>query len=140
MAAYTYDDRDPRTSISYPGPAAAVKVDVIYSVAPQSKVLTDVENVGTPALADLDDIYINPLIDFIMYRAFSKDPNTAPTPIRLSATTTPTCSSWVKRPRLMPTWSSARPKDSPATGQVSSMAECGSVTVPVAVTNGITRR
>ena len=29
---------------------------------------------GTPALAaDLDDIYINPLIDFIMYRAFSKD-------------------------------------------------------------------
>lgn len=73
VAAYTYDDRDPKNFYLYPGPAAAVKVDVIYSVAPQSKVLTDVENVGTPALADLDDIYINPLIDFIMYRAFSKD-------------------------------------------------------------------
>ena len=73
VAAYTYDDRDPKNFYLYPGPAAAVKVDVIYSVAPQSKVLADVENVGTPALADLDDIYINPLIDFIMYRAFSKD-------------------------------------------------------------------
>ena len=40
--------------------AAAVKVDVIYSVAPQSKVLTDVENVGTPALADLDVDALSP--------------------------------------------------------------------------------
>ena len=76
---YTYDDRDPKNFYLCPGPAAAVKVDVIYSVAPQSKVLADVENVGTPALADLDDIYINPLIDFIMYRAFSRTQSTAPT-------------------------------------------------------------
>ena len=46
---------------------------MVYSVAPTTKVLTDVENVSTPAVADLDDIYINPLIDFILYRAFSKD-------------------------------------------------------------------
>lgn len=73
VAAYTYDERDPKTFYLYPGPAAAHSIDVVYSVAPTTKVLTDVENVSTPAVADLDDIYINPLIDFILYRAFSKD-------------------------------------------------------------------
>lgn len=70
---YTYEERDPKTFYLHPGPAAAVKVDVIYSVAPQSKVLADVESAGNPALADLDDIYINPIIDFMLYRCFSKD-------------------------------------------------------------------
>lgn len=70
---YTYEERDPKTFYLHPGPAAGVKVDVIYSVAPQSKQLADVENLSTPALADLDDIYINPIIDFMLYRCFSKD-------------------------------------------------------------------
>lgn len=70
---YTYEERDPKTFYLHPGPAAAVKVDVIYSVAPQSKVLADVDNAQSPALADLDDIYINPIIDFMLYRCFSKD-------------------------------------------------------------------
>lgn len=70
---YCYEERDPKTFYLHPGPAAAVKVDVIYSVAPQSKQLADVENASTPAMADLDDIYINPIIDFMLYRCFSKD-------------------------------------------------------------------
>lgn len=73
VSAFTYDERDPKVFFLYPGPAAAVKVDVVYSVAPQSKTLAEVEDENTPAIADLDDIYINPLIDFIMYRAFLKD-------------------------------------------------------------------
>lgn len=70
---YTYEERDPKTFYLHPGPAAAVKVDVIYSVAPQSKALAEVESAQSPALADLDDIYINPIIDFMLYRCFSKD-------------------------------------------------------------------
>ncbi|MNR41654.1 hypothetical protein D3C85_1600680 [compost metagenome] len=31
------------------------------------------DSAQTPALADLDDIYINPIIDFMLYRCFSKD-------------------------------------------------------------------
>ena len=73
VSAFTYDERDPKVFFLYPGPAANVKVDVVYSVAPQSKALDEVESVDSPAIADLDDIYINPLIDFIMYRAFLKD-------------------------------------------------------------------
>jgi len=73
VTAYAYDDRDPKNFYLYPGPAANVSIDIVYSVAPQSKTLTEVESTESPAVADLDDIYINPLIDFILYRAFSKD-------------------------------------------------------------------
>ena len=71
--AFVYDERDPKTFYLYPGCVAGTKVDLVYSVAPQDHALADVENTTTPAVCDLDDIYINPLIDFIMYRAFSKD-------------------------------------------------------------------
>ena len=76
--------------------------------------LADVENMGTPALADLDDI-INPLVDFIAVPGLLEGLNTAPTQSGCPATTTPTCSSWVKRPRLMPAWNSARPGILPVT-------------------------
>lgn len=72
-AAYTYDDRDPKVFYLYPGVIAAAKINLVYSVAPQAKTLTQVNDAGSPAIADLDDIYINPIIDFILYRAYSKD-------------------------------------------------------------------
>lgn len=70
VAAYTYDERDPKTFYLYPGPSSLHKIEIVYSVAPQSKTLDEVEG---DAVADLDDIYTNPMIDFILYRAFSKD-------------------------------------------------------------------
>ena len=73
ISAFTYDDRDPTTFFLYPGPAADVKVDAVFSAVPQSKTLAEVEDANAPATSDLDEIYINPLIDFIMYRAFLKD-------------------------------------------------------------------
>lgn len=72
-SAYTYDDRDPKIFYLYPGVAAASKINLVYSVAPQAKTLAQVNDVASPAIADLDDIYINPIIDFILYRAYSKD-------------------------------------------------------------------
>lgn len=78
ITAYTYDERDPKVFYLYPGPKVGISVDLIYSVAPTSKSLTDVFGADgaaedTLAEADLDDIYINPIIDFILYRAYSKD-------------------------------------------------------------------
>ena len=73
VEAYCLDERSPKVFYLYPGPAAGVDVDIVYSVAPVAKTLDEVESVATPAVADLDDIYINPLLDWIMYRAFSKD-------------------------------------------------------------------
>lgn len=71
--SFTYDDRDPKVFYLWPGVAANVVVSLVYSVAPQAKALNSVENTMSPAIADLDDIYINPIIDFILYRAYSKD-------------------------------------------------------------------
>ena len=71
--AFTYDDRDPKVFYLYPGVAASTKINLVYSVAPQAKTLAQVENSASPAVADLDDIYINPIIDFILFRAYSKD-------------------------------------------------------------------
>ena len=73
VEAYCLDERSPKAFYLYPGPSAGVDVDIVYSVAPVAKTLAEVESVDTPAVADLDDIYINPLLDWIMYRAFSKD-------------------------------------------------------------------
>lgn len=72
-SAYTYDDRDPKVFYLYPGVVASAKINLVYSVAPQAKALAQVNDAGSPAIADLDDIYINPIIDFILYRAYSKD-------------------------------------------------------------------
>lgn len=71
--AFVYDERDPKTFYLYPGCVAGTKVDLVYSVAPQEHSLAEVESTTTPAVCDLDDIYINPLIDFVLYRAYSKD-------------------------------------------------------------------
>lgn len=70
VSAYTYDERYPKIFYLYPGTTASHNIDLVYSVAPQSKTIVEVE---ADAVADLDDIYINPMIDFILYRAFSKD-------------------------------------------------------------------
>ena len=68
--AFTYDDRDPKIFYLYPGVVASTKIDLVYSLAPVAKTLAQVE---ADVVADLDDIYINPIIDFILYRAYSKD-------------------------------------------------------------------
>lgn len=70
ISAYTYDERYPKVFYLYPGAKASHSIDLVYSVAPQSKTIDEVEG---GVVADLDDIYINPMIDFILYRAFSKD-------------------------------------------------------------------
>lgn len=64
---YVYDERAPRTFYVYPpSNGTSSSVEAIYSVAP-----TDVAAVGNAIT--LDDIYENQLLDWILYRAFSKD-------------------------------------------------------------------
>lgn len=63
---YVYDERDPRRFYLYPKPTTDVKVQLIYSSAPSA--LTD-ENTAI----SLDDIYATPILDFMLYRAYSKD-------------------------------------------------------------------
>ena len=63
---YMFDPRDPKTFYVYPkAPATAHYVEVIYSASP-----TDASAGG---VIQIDDIYANALLDYILYRAYSKD-------------------------------------------------------------------
>lgn len=63
---FVFDARDPRTFYVYPQPLSAFYLEVIYSVAPAD--LTAGSSVLT-----LSDIYANALLDYVLYRAYSKD-------------------------------------------------------------------
>lgn len=63
---YVFDERAPKTFYVYPPASAGTQLEVLYSASP-----TDVATIGS--VITLDDIYMTPLIDYILYRAYSKD-------------------------------------------------------------------
>jgi len=64
---YMFDPRDPKTFYVYPkAPATAWYVELIYSASP-----TDCASIASTIA--LDDIYANALMNYVLYRAYSKD-------------------------------------------------------------------
>lgn len=75
---YMFDPLDPKTYYVYPkAPAAALYVDLVYSCSPANCTINGVTNNGALGTVDsvmsIDDIYANALLDYILYRAYSKD-------------------------------------------------------------------
>jgi len=65
---YIFDPADPKHFYLYPAqPSPAHYVELIYSAAPD-----DVVDPATGTIS-IDDIYSNALVDYIVYRAYSKD-------------------------------------------------------------------
>lgn len=63
---FMFDPRDPRTFYVYPGVSGNAYVEVIYSKNPTS--------IGAATdLIQVDDIFANPLIDYVLYKAYLKD-------------------------------------------------------------------
>ena len=76
---YTYDPRDPKNFYIYPKAlGTAWNIELVYSSAPAAIALTGtspnktISNPTTQTLS-IDDIYANSLVDYILYRAYSKD-------------------------------------------------------------------
>ena len=77
---YTYDPREPRIFYVYPPAASSgASVELIYSAYP-----TDITEPGGSALytdvtgnVSVADIYVNALVNYILYRAYSKDSENA---------------------------------------------------------------
>jgi hypothetical protein len=63
---YVFDDDDPRKFYVYPGVAGNAYVEIVYSKSP-----TDLS--ATSSTIDVDDIYGNAIVDFVLYRAYMKD-------------------------------------------------------------------
>lgn len=76
---FCYDQRDPKTFYLFPKMKAAQNIDVVYSVTPAviSSTAAESDPNDLTDIADetisLDDIYFNPLLDFILWRAYAKD-------------------------------------------------------------------
>lgn len=66
VSHYMYDLRSPTRFYVWPPATGGGNVEAVYSKAP-----TDVAAVGS--VITLDDIYANPLTDYILYRAYSKN-------------------------------------------------------------------
>jgi len=66
---FMYDERSPKVFYVYPPATAGHKLEVVYSQTP-----TDIAigSIGTTELIN-EDIYTGAMVDYICYRAFSKD-------------------------------------------------------------------
>lgn len=72
---YVFDDRLPHEFLVYPPATAGTTVELVYSSVPTPHALTEAQlgNGSTPDTIKLDDVYANALLDYILYRAYSKD-------------------------------------------------------------------
>lgn len=77
VALYIYDERNPKTFYVYPGVVAGINLTLVYSKAPAS---ISVEDNDTGEVIALDDIYVNAIIEWILYRSYAKDAEYAADP------------------------------------------------------------
>ena len=73
---YMYDPRQPKEFFVYPPATTSAQLEIIYVDIPGAHALS--ESALDPAGSDttvmlLDDIYMSPVIDWVLYRAYSKD-------------------------------------------------------------------
>jgi hypothetical protein len=72
---YVFDPRLPKEFLVYPPATTSAQLEVIYASVPTAHALSE-SQLNDPATAEtirLDDSYANVLLDYILYRAYSKD-------------------------------------------------------------------
>lgn len=74
---FIYDERNPKTFYLYPGVLIGTKLTVVYSKAPPT--ITLIQN-DANSLISLDDIFVNAIIEWVMYRCYMKDAEYAANP------------------------------------------------------------
>lgn len=73
---YMYDEADPKSFYVFPGNDGTGKIEAVVSRVPDPVVplLQDVEDIEAYHTSiDMPDIYANAILDYILYRAYSKD-------------------------------------------------------------------
>jgi len=85
---YTHDTRQPKEFFVYPPATTAAQIEVVYADAPGQHALSesDLDPDGSNTeVIKLDDIYMSPIIDWVLYRAYSKDAEYGANEARASA-------------------------------------------------------
>ena len=73
---YTYDPRNPKDFYVYPPALGTAQIEVIYTDLPGTHSLSasDLDPItGSAEVIKLDDVYLSPITDWILYRAYAKD-------------------------------------------------------------------
>ena len=74
---YTFDPRQPKDFFVYPPATTSMQVEVVYADAPGAHDLSEAylhpTTGSTTEMIKLDDIYLGSIIDWVLYRAYSKD-------------------------------------------------------------------
>ncbi len=73
---YTFDPRQPKEFFVYPPATNAAEIEVVYTDSPGATTLTEAQldpDSSDTTVILLDDIYMSPMIDWMLYRAYSKD-------------------------------------------------------------------
>lgn len=85
---FTFDPRQPKEFFVYPPATTAAQIEVVYADAPAAHALTESDldpDTGSAEVIKLDDIYTSPIIDWVLYRAYSKDAEYGANEARASA-------------------------------------------------------
>jgi hypothetical protein len=69
ITAYLYDERFPRTFYVYPPAVSGTEVELIYAQTPADIAIGAIGN----AIPAAEDLYSGAMVDYVCYRAFSKD-------------------------------------------------------------------
>lgn len=72
---YMFDPRDPKTFYVYPPAASTVQLDIVYSAYPTdiTEPAVGADYTAVSGNVSVPDIYANAILDYILYRAYSKD-------------------------------------------------------------------
>jgi len=72
---YMFDPRLPKEFLVYPPATSAAQLEVVYSSVPTAHTLTEAQltNIATADTINLDDSYANVILDYMLYRAYTKD-------------------------------------------------------------------
>jgi hypothetical protein len=72
---YMFDARQPKEFLVYPPATSAAKLEVSYAQVPAPHALSDVQlnDQNTVETIRIDDTFANSLLDYMLYRAYTKD-------------------------------------------------------------------
>lgn len=85
---FTFDPREPKQFFVYPPALGTAEIEVVYSTVPAPHALSESSldpNGADTTVINVDDIYQAALVDWILYRAYSKDAEYGANEVRASA-------------------------------------------------------
>lgn len=76
---YTFDPRTPKEFLVYPPATTAARLEVSYAQVPAPHALTQtqLDSSATTEVIRIADIFADALVDYVLYRAYSKDGDVA---------------------------------------------------------------